>query len=253
MYQLKDEATAPATFETVVREKVRNDVLTGVLQPNSRLGIRALCERYGVGASPLREALSKLVPEGLIYAKNNRGFWVAPLSYRELIEISEMRQIIEGEAFRRSIANGDDSWEASIVATFHRLKKHLQNPPVDQLASRLAWEVRHREFHLSLISACGNSKLLANAEHLYQHFARYRALLQLNELPDEKLIKIHLELMNCALSRDQQLAAATLFGHFTVNIAQLQKNLSEAPDMFAIIGQNLDEVDHAGDLGDEAE
>src|ERR1700743_545140 len=53
---------------------VERDILTGHLAPGSRLGIVDLVERYEIGATPLREGLSRLVSRGLIVGIGQRGF-----------------------------------------------------------------------------------------------------------------------------------------------------------------------------------
>ncbi len=224
---------APAS----VRERVRSDILAGVLEPNSRLRIRSLSARYGVGGSPLREALSRLVPEGLITIEQNRGFRVTPLSIEELREITEMRQILEVEAFCRSVERGDDNWEGRVVAAFHQLAKCLRQPLSDPLAQRLRWEERHRGFHRSLIDACGNSKLLHAADQLYQNLARYRVVLQINDLPTERLRRIHEELLEHAIDRDAQAGSAALRRHFEVNLDQLRETLGQNPQLFEALAE----------------
>jgi DNA-binding GntR family transcriptional regulator len=232
---MDSDSKSPATLEAMVREKVRNDILSGGLEPNMRLRIRWLGERYGVGATPLREALSRLVPEGLISIEQNRGFRVASLSIPELVEITEMRQIVEAAAFRRAIQRGDDAWEAQIVAAFHRLSKLLCQPAADPCTHRLEWEARHRAFHMALLAACGNRRLLRAADQLYENLGRYRSVLQLNELPPERLTEVHKALMETALERDIERGARTLADHFELNIEQLEDNLRCDPALFDMI------------------
>ncbi|MBV9522043.1 MAG: FCD domain-containing protein [Alphaproteobacteria bacterium] len=219
----------------MVREKVRSEILSGALEPNSRLRIRWLSERYSVGASPIREALSRLAPEGLITIEENRGFKVAPLSLAELIEVTQMRQILEVEAFRRAIRLGDDAWEAQIVASFHQLKKLLLNPLPDPRMSRLQWEVRHRNFHIALVAACGNRQLLQAADRLYEHLGRYRSILQVNDLPPDRLIALHGELIDVALARDGERGCAMLADHFEVNVEQIESSVQRDPVLLEML------------------
>jgi DNA-binding GntR family transcriptional regulator len=229
------EPKGTATLEAIVRERVRSDILSGVLEPNSRLRIRSLSLRYGVGGSPLREALSRLIPEGLISLEQNRGFRVTPLSIEELKEITQMRQILEVEAFRRSVARGDDGWEGRIVANFHQLAKCLAQPLPDPFEQRLRWEERHRTYHRALLDACGNSKLLHAVDQLYQNLARYRAVLQINDLPPKKLTKIHETLLEYAISRNMDEGSEALRRHFDVNIEQVHDTLRQTPRLFDVL------------------
>jgi GntR family carbon starvation induced transcriptional regulator len=232
---LEGEPRTAPTLEAIVRERVRSDILAGVLEPNSRLRIRSLCLRYGVGGSPLREALSRLIPEGLISLEQNRGFRVTPLSIEELKEITEIRQILEVEAFGRSVARGDDGWEGRVVSTFHQLAKCLAQPLSDPVEQRLRWEERHRAFHRSLLDACGNSKLLQAVDQLYQNLARYRAVLQINDLTSQELKRLHEELLEHAIGRNLAAGREALRRHFDVNIEQVHETLRQTPRLFDML------------------
>jgi hypothetical protein len=103
--------------------KIKADVTGGVFEPGQRLRIEDLRQAYGTGASPLREALSRLAAEGIVVSIGQRGFRVPPVSVEELRDITNMRILLETEALRQSIEHGDDEWEAEVVASFHRLSK----------------------------------------------------------------------------------------------------------------------------------
>lgn len=221
--------------EAIARERVTGDILSGQLAPNAKLKIRDLCLRYGIGASPLREALFRLVPEGLVTLEHNKGFRVAALSLRELVEITEMRQIVEAEAFRRAIERGDESWEKNIVGDFYSLSKACDNYARDGDGARLEWERRHRSFHRTLVSACGNRKLLEAVNTLHRHLVRYRAIFLLTEMTGEELRIIHQELLNVALDRDLEAAAPLMRRHVRVNVDHVRAGINRNPSLREII------------------
>ena len=92
------------------------------LPRKARCGWRNLSERYGMGFSPLREALNRLQSERLVTAESLRGFRVSPLSLAEFEDAFRRRLLIESEALRLSIAAGDDGWAAAIVAALYALR-----------------------------------------------------------------------------------------------------------------------------------
>ena len=59
--------------------RLRDDIIAGVLAPSEKLKIEHLRRTYGFGASALREALSRLVSEGLADTEAQRGYWVSPV------------------------------------------------------------------------------------------------------------------------------------------------------------------------------
>src|ERR1700704_6823927 len=87
---------------------VELDIIAGVLAPGARLGIIDLVQRYDIGATPLREGLSRLISRGLIVGIGQRGFRVADVSREDLLDITRMRTVVEIEALRLAIIHGDD-------------------------------------------------------------------------------------------------------------------------------------------------
>ena len=73
---------------------LRHDIIRGVLAPGRPLRLADLSERYGMGFSPLREALNRLQAERLVTAESLRGFRVAPLSLDELHDTVSLRILI---------------------------------------------------------------------------------------------------------------------------------------------------------------
>src|ERR1700712_5744202 len=105
---------------------VEQDILAGLLAPGARLGIVDLVQRYDIGATPLREGLSRLVSRGLIVGIGQRGFRVADVSREDLEDITRIRTVIEIEALRLSMHHGDDAWEAGILSALHQMRRHIQ-------------------------------------------------------------------------------------------------------------------------------
>lgn len=232
---MTDQVKAPRTLEAIARQRVADDILTGALAPKARLKIRELGERYDIGASPLREALSRLVADGLVTVESNKGFRVAPLSLRELAHITEMREIVETEAFRRAVARGDERWEADIVAGFHVLSRAIDRYDHRDRAARLDWETQHRAFHRRLVEGCGNPRLIRSVETLHRDLQRYRTILQMTEMSAERLRFIHEELMRVAVDRDLDAAGPIMRRHVKVNLDLVCAGIEANPELRTII------------------
>ena len=90
---MPDRETATKT-EAAYR-LLRRDILSTRLSPGTPLKLNALRDAYGVGWTPLREALSRLEAERLVTAISNRGFAVAPVSRAELEDLARSRLVVE--------------------------------------------------------------------------------------------------------------------------------------------------------------
>ncbi|MEO8859573.1 MAG: GntR family transcriptional regulator, partial [Burkholderiaceae bacterium] len=102
---------------------LRDDILNGKLAPDTRLRINLLQQTYGIGLSPLREALLRLLSEGLVIAEGQRGFAVAPVSLEELYDLSRARTSLDIGALTQAMAQGGPDWEAQVIAANHLLSR----------------------------------------------------------------------------------------------------------------------------------
>jgi GntR family transcriptional regulator, carbon starvation induced regulator len=215
--QDQETATAPGvTMTSLAVDRLRNDILGGTFTPSTRLRIDELKALYGVGGSPMREALSRLVSEGLVDSLNQKGFRVAPVSTEDLLDITETRQSLEGTAIERAIERGDDVWEGNVLGALHRLEKYLDRNPEINATKLPEWEEIHAHFHRTLISACGSSRLTTFCLQLYNQGTRYRHLLQDYNFASRDLIAEHRDLVDAVLSRDAARARSVLEQHIAL-------------------------------------
>ena len=168
----------PRTRAEDAVNRLRRDIVSGRLQPGVRLYFEKISKTYGIGTSPLREALVQLAAEGLAVAEGQKGFTVAPVLYDEMMDVANLRIHLETMALAKSIACGDEDWEADIVAACHRLTKatvRLESVRgAEQTAAQDDWERRHRGFHFALTAACESLWLLHFCDRLYDQIERYR-------------------------------------------------------------------------------
>lgn len=166
------------TLSSRAYQQLRSDIVNGRLEAGSKLRLEGLAQDYGIGMSPLREALARLMGDLLVVAEGQRGFWVAPLSLEELDDVSRVRALVETEALNMAIQRGDAAWEQKVRVAFDALAEVELNLPntSDALPPGTfeEWELRNRGFHAALVSAAGSPMLNRLRELLYQQSERYR-------------------------------------------------------------------------------
>ncbi len=188
-------------FESVYN-RIRADIIDGKLIPDSKLRIEELRDKYETSASPLREALNRLAGEGFVNVIGQRGFNVAPVSLKDIQDITRMRILLECEGLSESIVKGDDMWESNIIAAFHRLSK-----AEDMRESNFTeWEKRNNDFHEALISACSSDWLLRLRHVLYEQHKRYRLISILEHDETRDTHKEHEAIKDATIARDTKLA-----------------------------------------------
>jgi DNA-binding GntR family transcriptional regulator len=82
-----------------------------------------LSKQFGMGMAVIRDALFGLAEQQLVVLTPDQGFRVTSISRKDLIDLSDLRQDLEGKALRRSILIGDMGWEAGIVSAHHILRR----------------------------------------------------------------------------------------------------------------------------------
>ena len=222
-------AVAPAapsiTAQTAGR--IRADILSGVWEPGTKLKINDLCERYDVGTTPVREALSLLTSDCLVDRVDQRGFRVAIISKAEFSELLKTRCWLEERALRESIANGGQAWEEALVVAHHHLSRFPRSRETGGFDANPEWEIRHKTFHVALISACGSSILLRYCQQLYDQNIRYRMVAGVLAYPSRKINDEHEAIFAAALDRKVDEAVSLLITHYERTGRFLEERLSQ--------------------------
>ncbi len=188
--------------------QIREMVLSGKIQPGSRIQIDQLRKSLDMGASPVREALSILSSEKLVVRSEQRGFWAPEVSAEDFKILLDTRCRVEAIAIGDAVENGGPSWEERIVMLEYRLNA------MDRTEKANEWEVAHREFHNALIAACPSHYLVDFCMQLYDLAVRYRNIARPAAYPERKISEEHRGIAQAALARDGDRAAELLVDHY---------------------------------------
>ncbi|MEV6560590.1 GntR family transcriptional regulator [Nocardia sp. NPDC051756] len=199
---------------------LRDAIMRGEYAPGAALKPQDLAKEQGVSLAVVREALVRVVGEGLADRLHNRGFAVPAFSDRRWQEIAEARRTIEPAMLRMSIERGDIDWEARVRAAHHRLARTPPFVPDGGEFYTEEWSEAHRVFHRTLLEGCGNPFLLETFDRMWiaSELAR-RWSGQRNPGRDGSVE--HRRLEETALARDADAAAETLIHHLTLTAAGL--------------------------------
>jgi len=202
-------------------QRLRKDIINGVLAPGSKLRIEHLRADYQIGSSTLREALTLLVADALVISEEQRGFKVAPISLDDLKDVTRMRKLLETLALRESIENGDDRWEGGIVAAFHRLSRVEEKLGTETELVADSWEDRNSEFHQALIAASTSRWTLHFRQILYYQSERYRRFSLTWQAERRDVHSEHKNIMDATLARDADLACRLTEEHMDKTLATI--------------------------------
>jgi DNA-binding GntR family transcriptional regulator len=204
--------------------RLREAIVAGELEAGTKINLERARESYGVSLSPLREALARLISDGLVEFEDNRGYRVAPVSLSNLEEITRLREECETFALREAMAVGNVDWEGDIMRSLHRLNRAPRDPADPDTLER--WEAYHREFHLTLIEGCRMPTLLSFCRMLLNLNDRYRRTFLPTDSGDRNVSVEHSEIAQGAVARDTEYACARLRDHIRRTGTNLRHHLA---------------------------
>jgi DNA-binding GntR family transcriptional regulator len=209
-----EPASPSSTQASTVYDRLREDLLSGVLQPGRKLQMRFLIEMYQTGQTPLREALNRLTADGLVECREQRGFYVAKISLSELAELTKTRCWVESIALRESMAASTPKWEETLLLAQHRLSRAPRSLNIEMFHDNPEWERLHRLFHRTLIGNCGSQSLIAFCGQLADQLYRYRRLSIRKAFPTRHVTDEHQAITTAVLSGAADDAVALLAAHY---------------------------------------
>jgi DNA-binding GntR family transcriptional regulator len=209
---------------------LRRRILIGELRPGASLSQVKLADAFGIGRTPLREALRMLQREGLVDAEYNRRVRVAPMTTAELDEVYARRVVLEAMAIRASIPR----FTAAELGELGALQTEMEGFLPDPSGRMEEWEAPHRAFHRLLVRHAGTS-IVRDITQLQDHAERYRALLG-KSLPGAFApgAADHAKLVACCAERDAPAAGQTLARHLARAGLALVSQTDPAHDAVAL-------------------
>jgi DNA-binding GntR family transcriptional regulator len=208
------EGAAGSTRASAVYEALRNDILQGVFKPSEKLRVELMGKRHGVGASPVREALSRLSAEGLVSRNEQRGFSVAPLVWDELAVLTRTRCDVESLALRDSIAQRTTDWEEALALTLHRLSRTPRSLDAKNYVPNPEWERLHSDFHQQLLAQCRSRWLRDFCSTLTVEAYRYRQVAASRNFAHRHTHEEHVAIFQAAICGAEDAAVSLLRLHY---------------------------------------
>lgn len=147
------EKILPAQLERRVYERLRDEIVSGSLQPGAQLVETRIAEELGVSKTPVREALIRLQRDGLVEIEPYRGARVLEPSADDVREILELRELIECAIARDLAARRPAAMLAALERSIEGSRQARDAGDTERLLDGLT------EFSDLLAEACGNSRM----------------------------------------------------------------------------------------------
>jgi DNA-binding GntR family transcriptional regulator len=175
-------------------DTLRAQVTSGSLPPNTRLYEAELVKQLGMSRTPVREALSMLLAEGLVVQLTTGGHVVAPTSAEEARQLYAVRAALEGLAARQAASNVDES-------QIQRMSDILEQ--MDRMAG-FENEIRQlgHAFHTLVLTASGNEWLGRLLHQLRGNLDRYRVMAVHSPSRRDTALQEHRRILDALMAGD---------------------------------------------------
>ncbi|MFC4787157.1 GntR family transcriptional regulator [Nocardioides sp. MAHUQ-72] len=158
----------PGSIQGRVIGEMRRRIIAGEIEPGVNLSELALADEFGVSRTPVREALKQLQTEGLVEIRPRVGTFVTSPSRREITELFEMKELLEGAAARLLAQRGRVPEIDQLEENLRQADRAVARDDRDRVAELV------QEFHDLLILGADNSKLEAHYRTLMNQLAYSR-------------------------------------------------------------------------------
>lgn len=201
-------------------DQIKSMVVGFALRPGDRLNESALSKDLGVSRTPLREALNRLVAEGLIDARPGEGFFCRRLDAEGVHDLYDLREVLEVAAVERACERASDA-DLKELADWLSAK----GLKVAGLTVAEACE-RDEAFHVKIAELSGNPLLVAQLKALNEKI-RYLRWVQLDEGRLKTTKAGHRNVMSALLARDVTGATIAMRDHISLRMDQINDAVSK--------------------------
>jgi DNA-binding GntR family transcriptional regulator len=157
----------------IAYEKIRDEIISCKLAPSQEISEAWLTSTYSLQKAAVRAALSRLEQEGLVKAIARRGYRIAPVTLKDILEIFEIRMLLEPAVARLAAGRVD---EERLVAADDRWREICaqESEPREcaYSAEGINFLLANKEFHLEIALATGNARLVKILAHVLEETDR---------------------------------------------------------------------------------
>ncbi len=200
-----------------VKDRLLERIVSGELEPGSRIVETRVAREFGISQAPVREALRSLATLGLVEMRPHRGAWVSKPNQKELIEAVQVRGVLE--AFAAELAAPTISDE--LILDLERLLEEMLDLAAN--GDALAQAHKNAEFHATVVSAAGNA-MLERTWKLLEPFSQTYLTATVPGVDLMWLAKRHKPIVDALKARDPE-AAALVMRHHLEQAAEIRGRL----------------------------
>lgn len=216
------DMTGRANAVELAYEQIRDRVITFRTKPGERLNESELAVDLGMSRAPIREALNRLIADGLVHFEARRGFFCRRLSIRETTELYAVRRDLELGALKAALAEAPQEALDAFVAAWRRTLSGERSSDLDHLVTL------DEDFHLALAGLADNP---IRQDFLRNINARIRFVRRLNLETDQRrgsTLDEHARLLDHIAARETDSALSLMESHLNRSADEVRLQVQNA-------------------------
>ncbi|HVA00547.1 MAG TPA: GntR family transcriptional regulator [Terriglobia bacterium] len=160
------------TAAELVYQELKSRILTVRFPPGSVLEEEGVLGKLGFSRTPFREACMRLKEEGWLVAMSRRGYLIAPITFKDTVDVYEMRFILECATAQIAAAHAGRSDVERLEKIVGAEEKHHEKKVIMPSLVRMNFD-----FHMSLAMITDNVRITAAVRNLLEHVLRFDSML----------------------------------------------------------------------------
>ena len=215
------EPVSRRSTAAIIADRLRDAITRGAFRPGTQLGEVDLASRLGVSRGPLREAMQRLVQEGLLRGERHRGLFVVELGIDDIRDIYAARLAVE-QAAARMVLRGER--EAAVIA-LTVAQQAIVTSAAEGDPVRLA--DADQDFHTTLVRLSGSLRLQRMAQTLLAETRMCLIALQATGPEPQRLVMEHQALLDAVEDGDENGLIALLSEHLADAVARIESSADD--------------------------
>ena len=192
-----------------VYNKLKKDILDGKFPPGSSMVERKLCDIYNVSRSPIRNALQRLVRDGLVAFIPGKGMIVPEITIEDIFEIYDMMELFQIYAIRRSAGKMNKVSLNTLENILLNIRTSLDQ---ENIPGAIQWDVKFHEF---LVTLSGSTRLKQFHDQIHNQIERFLSYtLEDTQLAERSYLE-HRNIYNCLAEGDLDGAEDAISQHYS--------------------------------------
>lgn len=166
----------PPTLSEIAYRNIRQRILSGEVRPGDRISLEKCASQFGMSATPVREALTKLEQDSLVCYLAHSGWRVSRLSRKNYVKYRELQFLLESTLALRAAMFVDEKILKEMKESNERMREAIRTMPRDE-AQKIIQKENDEHFHMPLYRAYNNEPMIKALQNVWDNIQHQRMIM----------------------------------------------------------------------------